>query len=158
MRNWIRSVRCAVIAVGGATLAAMLVGCGGSDTPELATVSGQVTLDGQPLPDARVQFQPTGEGRLTIATTDANGQYELLYTEGVPGTVAGKYLVRINTGQQASDVREGATPAIPEKVPVQYNRDARDTPEMNVEVKPGSNEINFPLKSGGDIVQPPSDG
>src|SRR5690606_23808547 len=42
-------------------LAAMLLlaGCGGADGPELASVSGTVTLNGQPLPHAVVQFQPT---------------------------------------------------------------------------------------------------
>lgn len=52
--------------------ALMLTGCG----PAKSTVSGRVTLDGNPLADAVVGFFPThGDGQTSDARTDADGRY-----------------------------------------------------------------------------------
>jgi hypothetical protein len=49
------------------------VGCAGGNG-----VSGTITLDGEPLPDARVQFTPTDkQGRIASGQTDSNGFYSL---------------------------------------------------------------------------------
>lgn len=77
-------------------------GCGG-DTPTLAPVSGVVTLDGKPYPDAVVSFQPIGSeelpnpGRGSSGFTDANGRFVLKYDGITPGAVVGKHRVRIMT-------------------------------------------------------------
>ena len=56
--------------------------CCGRAAPEHLTnigpVTGRVTLDGQPLSDATVIFDPREEGGETaVGTTDADGTYEL---------------------------------------------------------------------------------
>lgn len=142
-------------ATGAALLSgALLSGCGGnSDTPELGGVHGRVTLDGEPLPDASLRFQPVDGGRLALATTDENGYYKLQYTQEASGAILGKHIVRIFTGQDGYDDGEQVHPPVPEKVPVQYNIAARDNPEMVREIKSGSQEINFALTSDGEKVQ-----
>jgi hypothetical protein len=50
-----------------------LTGCG----PSKSTVSGRVTLDGQPVAGAIVGFFPTrGDGQTSDARTDADGNYK----------------------------------------------------------------------------------
>lgn len=73
-----------------------VAGCSGTGeaTPELTPVSGRVTLNGKPLPDAIVTFIPTA-GRLSIGTTDAAGNYELFHKPGEPGAISGEHTVKI---------------------------------------------------------------
>jgi hypothetical protein len=80
---------------------ALAAGCSGG--PKLAPVSGVVTLDGKPYPNAVVSFQPIGgkgnenPGRGSMGLTDANGRFELLYENVQKGAVVGKHNVRIST-------------------------------------------------------------
>jgi hypothetical protein len=87
------------------------VGCGGGE-PSLAPVSGIVTVDGKPYPDAVVSFQPIGTkdalnpGRGSSGYTDANGRFVLKYDGIKNGAVVGKHLVRIMT--KGNDVMIGS--------------------------------------------------
>jgi hypothetical protein len=75
--------------------------------PELATVTGTVTLDGYPLAGAIVQFNPMFEETTTapvaptvasssIGITDPMGRYTLMYIRDVPGAVPGMHRVQIS--------------------------------------------------------------
>ena len=67
-----------------------LIGCGGdSDLPDLGSVTGTVTLDGKPLPNATVEFTPVDGGRPSVAMTEDDGEYELEYTPGNFGATPG---------------------------------------------------------------------
>lgn len=120
-----------------------LIGCGGgpNDTPETAEVSGVVTLDDEPLPDAEVVFQPEN-GRPSQAVTNEKGVYTLKYSKDINGAKIGKHTVRIKTGKIISK-DDGTEEKIPEKVPEKYN--AKTT--LEVEVKPENEPINFDLKT-----------
>lgn len=125
-------------------------GCSSAERPELGYVHGRVTLDGNPLPNAIVRFQPIENGRPAIATTDDNGYYVLNYTNDASGAVLGKHIVRISTGlPDDGDLQS----AVEEKVPRKYNRDAATTPQMQVEIVAGNNELNFDLDSQGPIAE-----
>lgn len=119
----------------------LLVGCGGPDHPEVGRVDGVVTLDGQPLAEATVMFQPT-EGRASIATTDSAGKYSLTYLDGVPGAKLGAHKVIIRTEIPGED---GQPPIAKEKLPKKYHEQT----ELTAEVKPGSNKLDFELTSQG---------
>ena len=56
------------------------VGCSSSG-PDIAYVSGRVTMDGKPLAQATVVFIPE-DGRPAGARTDADGRYVLNFTAG----------------------------------------------------------------------------
>jgi hypothetical protein len=135
----IRSLEFRICLVVGACNLVLLLGCGKPEHPEVGRVSGVVTLDGQPLPDATVMFQPT-EGRASIATTDSAGKYSLIYLDGVPGALLGSHKVIIRTEIPGED---GQPPIAKEKLPRKYHEQT----ELTAEVKPGSSKFDFALTS-----------
>ena len=66
-----------------------VAGCSTSDQPQLGTVHGKVTLDGQPLAGAIVVFSPVAEGRQSFAETNAEGEYELIDLRDTRGAIVG---------------------------------------------------------------------
>jgi hypothetical protein len=129
--------------VGTLLVAALLTGCGRRG--ELASVHGRITLDGQPLAGAFVVFTPTSKGTTSYGRTDADGRYQMTFTDREKGAWIGPNLVRINTGDVGPD-------GPPERVPSVYNQ--RTT--LKVDVKPGTNTFDFDLKSkAGKILAAP---
>lgn len=109
----------------------------------LSTVTGLITLDGNPYPNAQIRFVPT-EGRPSTGLTDAEGKYKLHYLREQFGAHPGSYKVDITTAYTStSDTDGGKKP--PEKIPAKYNSKS----ELTAEVAQGLNEINFELKSKG---------
>ena len=106
----------------GLALSMLLAGCGGkSPGPVLAPVQGTVTLDGQPLPNARVVFQPSGENASpSIGETDDKGAFELAFNRRCKGALPGQHVVRITTAGVISD-ESGKETIVEEKVPPRYN-------------------------------------
>ena len=109
-------------------------GCSQGDRPELAPVSGTITLDGKPLKNATVIFKPA-TGKASRAFTDQQGHYELAYLRDIMGAKLGQHIVGITTTNMEA--------GIPELVPVRYNKET----ELSAEVKPGNNEFDFSLKT-----------
>jgi hypothetical protein len=132
------------ICLGTFIVAGLLSGCGGQAAgPKIAPVSGKVELDGQPLADALVEFNPES-GRPAFGRTDADGRYSLVYSQSADGAAVGTYKVKITTGQEGNYAAgEMISPAVPEKLPEKYHEKS----ELTAEVKPGKNVIDFSLKS-----------
>ena len=123
-----------------ALLSALLLnGCGSGDL-ELASVSGTVTLDDRPLPEAIVEFQPAS-GSPSEGVTDSAGNYHLRYTAKRKGALLGTHQVRITLSTRTD--AQGQKIAVPQLLPARYNRNS----ELTAEVKSGSNKLDFPLKS-----------
>lgn len=121
------------------------IGCGHNE--DLGTVTGTVTLDGEPLADAFIEFIPTsGEGSPSYGRTDANGKYELKFSRSESGAWLGPNTVRITT-EDVEDVN-GEEQFIPEKVPTQYNVNST----LTADVESGSNTFDFELDSEGEVV------
>jgi hypothetical protein len=118
-----------------------LAGCGPDN---VGRVSGTVTLDGQPLEGAYVEFQPVAGNAPSGGITDALGQYTLRYTRDIEGAEIGEHKVRITTASGGDPDAEPPKPAVPEKVPPQYNKNT----DLTAKVESGSNTLNFDLQSG----------
>lgn len=116
-------------------------GCGGDDGPPMGTVEGTVTLDGKPLPNVLVNFNP-GEFRPSEAKTDESGHYELIYTREKKGAVVGTHKVVI-TSKTGVDAEGNEIADEEEKVPAKYNSEST----LTEEVKAGANTIDFKLES-----------
>jgi hypothetical protein len=124
------------------------VGC----NSELSSVKGKVTLDGEPLVDAFVEFTPQVQGgSMAYGRTDARGEYYLMFSLNKKGAMPGENLVRITT----ADVGDMGQANSAERVPGRYNRNS----ELRVEVLPNrTNLLNFDLTTdGARIIQPKID-
>jgi hypothetical protein len=116
-------------------LVTVLAGCSQSG-PEVAPVSGRVTLDGRPLASADVSFQPEGAQRASSGRTDADGRYRLMFKRGQPGALAGEHTVRISISREL--VRN------PPPIPARYDTQS----ELRREVKADEDNVfDFELKS-----------
>lgn len=124
-----------------------LTGC--SKSPyQVAPVSGKVTLDGQPLANVTVVFQPSGAkagatpGPGSTATTDAQGQYTLktIGETSQPGAVVGPHVVSIALAQKPGAGQEApAANPLASRIPSTL---------LNFDVPAaGTNQANFDLKS-----------
>jgi hypothetical protein len=132
------------------SLLASASGCRNDDV-ELVEVTGTVTLDGQPLPEATVRFLPivTGDepARPSSALTTDEGEFALGYSTTKQGARPGKYRIYISTFRNP----EPGLPGKPETVPLCYNTETTLTEEVTAE----QHEFTFNLQSdAGKIVQP----
>ncbi len=85
----------------------VIVGCGGSDAPEMAPVKGVVTYQGKPVENAGVTFTPTKKGSPATAQTNAQGEFTL-QTLGKDGAILGDHIVTIaKMESQAVDASQG---------------------------------------------------
>src|SRR6185369_10317424 len=84
-----------------------LAGCGSG---QFAPVSGTVTLDGKPLANAAVNFQPVeskDSGLASAGKTDASGRYSLrVVMNNASGAVVGKHRVSISTLQEEDPTKD----------------------------------------------------
>ena len=117
-------------------------GCGGgAEKPPLGSVTGTVTLNGEPLVGVIVLFKPDS-GRVATAVTDGKGSYDLEYTYGVKGTKVGPSTVSFEWPLGFA----GAKP-LPEKYTTKS--------ELKQDVKSGRNTFNFDLESAGASTPKP---
>jgi hypothetical protein len=132
-----------------AAIAAVFVGCGGSE--KVVPVSGVVKLDGKPLANAYVSFQPTaatGSSKAGIGSygvTDASGKYSLKTADNdQSGAVVGPHRVEIDLKQAETDDRDPKLRPPPKHLPPKYNRNS----ELEFKVPAGgTTAANFELKS-----------
>ena len=132
---------CAAAKTAAGVLITFLV-CFSGCSQDANSVTGQVKLDGNPLPDALVTFSPQTKGaRIALSRTDENGNYRLKSSRNVTDVSPGSYKVEITTSRlTAGGDGEGKSP---ELVPPRFNK----TTELLKEISPGPNQIDFDLQS-----------
>jgi hypothetical protein len=108
------------------------VGC--TKGPPVADVTGKLTYNGQPVRYAAVDFRPLDEsGRPSLGWTDEEGEYVAQYTLRQPGALIGRHKVSVRVYPA-----EGEKPIpVPEKFGT--------NPQVEIEVKPGSNRFDIDL-------------
>jgi hypothetical protein len=155
-------MRCTLVLAAAVALAAC--GCG---KPKLAPVRGQVKLDGKPLANVMVTFQPISKkkgdnpGPGSAGVTDDQGRYTLKISSQQmdgDGAVVGEHQVAVGVilegeGKKPTDPSvgspDGATPEEVkamrrrERIPEKYNQNT----ELRFTVKPGNNVADFDLSS-----------
>ena len=121
---------------------------------KFAPVSGKVTLDGKPLVNAMVSFQPIAKmgeinaGVGSSGKTNENGEFTLMAASGEKGAVVGKHRVVITLVQEQAGTGDERPPrgGWPQKetVPSKYNTDSKETFDVPAS---GTASANFPLTS-----------
>ncbi|WP_013628536.1 carboxypeptidase-like regulatory domain-containing protein [Rubinisphaera brasiliensis] len=140
-------LRFSFVVLGMLGLLLPVAGCGGgSDTPDVLPVTGIITLDGDPLEGAQVEFQPqsTSENQAAVpsyATTDKSGAYTLKLGPGrVEGAMPGTHQVRITKyPPPAEDGTSGE-----QILPAKYNSESELTVEVTSDNEDG---YDFDLES-----------
>lgn len=105
--------------------------------PELAPVSGVVTLDGEPLPNVLVVLR-SEQGAVSMSTTDTTGHYSAKYLSRFPGAGLGPTTVEI-TGLPKAD--DDPTPSV--IIPRRYN----SASELTIDVTSNANVFDLELQS-----------
>lgn len=80
-----------------------------------------------------------------MGRTDENGQYELMYLEGVKGANLGSHKVVIMTyhEDEIEEMKANGEGPVEEPIPSQYNTKTT----LTARVEEGKNVIDFPLES-----------
>jgi hypothetical protein len=140
------------------------------DKVDLVRVSGNVMLDGTPLPKAVIVFEDPATGGISFARTDSAGNYTLQFDSEVDGVTVGPRVVRISTAMkilglrgesdgeagdgeadgESGDSEDGQPTAGIEQVPDCYHRNSA----LRLEVRPDSTTFNFRLKSDCSVTAP----
>jgi hypothetical protein len=127
----LRKLRLASLALVMLCAGVTASGCSGRRTagyPPLASVSGQVTLGGRPLPEVNVYVRHARGGRAAAGLTDSRGRFAIRYSEVASGAAVGPSVVSF-----------APLPGV-ERSPRELSR------TFDVEVKPGKNNFSFELR------------
>jgi hypothetical protein len=127
-----------------ALIASLAAGCG--DGRKSAPVSGKVTVNGQPLADIGVNFEPSGAGagQGSFGKTDAQGRYTLKFVDtDQTGALIGTHQVTFTDLTAVKDQGDGG--ALPKQ---QFRFDVRQTSEARQFEVPagGTTSADFDLK------------
>ena len=117
-------------------LVLLVAGCGRG--PAIGELSGRVTLDGSPLAEGAMRFEPADGKGSTAGGSIQDGRY-------TARMMANGYRVQISSADMTPP------PGLPagefftgrERIPVRYNEQT----ELTVEVKRGTNSADFDLRS-----------
>jgi hypothetical protein len=135
-----------------------LVFSGCDSGPKVSLVKGVVTLDGQPIENATVDFYPSNGDRGSSGVTNAQGEYTLSYSADKKGARPGEHKVTIKTeieeemdysANSYDEGNEGNSPVVAKGrkellSPKYYDYDKS---ELSAAVGLGENVINFDLES-----------
>jgi hypothetical protein len=150
--------------LGVACFAVPLTGCSGTNS---VSVTGTVTMDGQPLSDAEVVFEPYDQSKKgqggDRARTDAQGKFEIKSDRRKLGLNPGKYKVYIS---KWVDKKTGEVPPPEEyemkkmgnmlvnKVESKYS-DRHLVPVLSADVKGNGDDFKFEVTSEKTAAPPP---
>jgi hypothetical protein len=134
-----------------AVLFVISAGCSSSG-PDLADVTGTITLDSEPLVGCTVTFRPKDEsGKLTSAYggTNSQGVYSLQFTRDKSGVMPGEYFVDIETQKLTKrDLAEMKAQGLPEPPPfVPIPKKYKQPGALSANVNRGKNQLDFALES-----------
>lgn len=128
------------------SLLAFTPGCARQGTPQvpLVPIEGQITLNGQPLDNALIRFEPVKETKGPSGVAPVKGgAYSLDQKHGVP---VGNLRVEISDLPPADGeppAGEKLAPKPPEVIPLRYGRDS----SVVVKTQDGPNKHDFTLTS-----------
>lgn len=118
----------------------VVVAVAGCDSgPKLGAVSGTITFEGKPMEKATITFTHA-EGRTAFARTNAEGYYELKFSDGRDGALLGENAVAIETARVGRD-ENGNIVEFPETLPAKYNVES----ELTRVIESGAQVLDFAL-------------
>ena len=111
-------------------------------------VWGDITLDGKPVSDGVIDFEPMENTGTKSGVLIQDGKYKITKEKGL---AAGKYKVRITSGDAKEKVPEEGLPGpskesllSKERIPPDYNTNTKQTVEVG---KTKENRFDFAIKT-----------
>ncbi len=136
-----------LIAVGLLIAACLFAGCGRKNDLGVVPTSGTVTHNGQPVADLFLNFEPAS-GRPSWALTDANGQFNAVYTSHLPGVLPGEcrvwVTIRPKSVEEEQQLLKGNLPRAVELADL-LKKYGRKTSPLNLTIAPGQGPITLQL-------------
>jgi hypothetical protein len=124
-----------LLAVMGLGALVVFSGCGPGNPLGRKAVSGSVKLDGAPVQQGSINFQPVEGGTTSSGAVIRDGKYSIAAVDGLPD---GKFLVQIYAIDPATitEPPEGHMPGddLPEAkelIPPEWNKDSDKTVEVS---------------------------
>jgi hypothetical protein len=125
-----------VFLVFGFCLLGMTWGCGGGDPLGRRAISGTVTVDGAPLPQGGISFEPVGGGVTSSGAVIDRGKYTIPKDKGLP---PGKYRVVVNALKPGTGMTlpagkmpgEAVGPPPEELIPAEWNTNSKNFIEVS---------------------------
>lgn len=117
------------------------VGCGGNqdgDLPSTVTVTGVVTYQGEPVPDASIMFYPKQGRKPATGRADESGKFQLSTFGDNDGAIPGEHKVTVNAFEKTS---EGVS--MKSSIPVKYSNPSSSP--LTVKVSDAQEEIKLEL-------------
>ena len=136
------SNRVSRVFVGLTIVAIVLIATGCDRRPSRVPVSGQVTIDGEPLESGSITFYATGGGRPGGASLAEGGSYSVTMHDPNDGLPPGKYSVTVAAAEWVSDNK------CKWHAPKHY-QDVK-TSSLTAEIKNEATTLNFDLTWEGD--------
>lgn len=127
-----------------ATFVLLLVGCGRNG--DRLAIQGNVTLDGQPLPQGQIVFLPqTGTQGPSAGSSIEDGAYSVPASKGTfPGIFRVEITAERKTGRKIHGPLGETVDQVMNYIPARYNQMS----ELSVDVQTdGDNEFSFALES-----------
>ena len=131
-------------ALAAVALSLLAGGCG----PGGGTVTGTVTLDGEPLHGGVVTFHPVAGGPTATGLVDQQGGYELK-VGGDQSIPPGEYFITVEA-TKSEPYQTQSDPPKPPPPPRRYTPDkyaSKDTTDLKVTVQAGANTVPLDLTS-----------
>jgi hypothetical protein len=122
---------------------AVFAGCAPSET---VPVKGVLLRNGKPLPSYVVTFYPA-QGRTSIAITDAEGRFEMIYTDKLRGVVRGKHKVTAHFAPPAVASYDAADNPVPpaDAKAIQEKYGTPQTTQKEIEINEPQNDLQLTL-------------
>ena len=140
----------------------LVLGCGSRDP--LGTVAGTVSLDGKPMPNAMVRFQPISSGEASggkvkgapapsrmgsFGWTDSNGKFTLKMSDtSRTGAIIGEHSVTIMEGTPGAKVVDENTSVNPLAAVKNPKAKPTETPAPKIPKKWTDGTARFTVKAG----------
>ncbi|MDB5385068.1 MAG: hypothetical protein JWM11_714 [Planctomycetaceae bacterium] len=125
-----------------ALLATLSLGCGSGNGPPLGTVTGTVTMNGEPVTGVNITFVPKDKGTPSYSGTDENGKYHLMFNHYRAGAELGTHHVLIeNSEPETDDNGQPDAVRLIVKIPHKYGQHG----VLSADVRPGNNTFDFTL-------------
>ncbi|QDU55903.1 hypothetical protein [Aeoliella mucimassa] len=135
------SRRLALSMMGCVVLSLLMVGCKSKDD-SMGSVHGIVRVDGNPPSKGSIIFAPRDGKARTAGTKIEDGHYEAEVPIGT-AKVAIRIPQKVGERKASNAPNSPMVPIIEDVLPPKYNEQT----ELEVDVKPGSNEFSFDLSS-----------